>query len=392
MHNRYRSDVPSGENTVVDNDIESLARAGVCVVPYLRSSDEIPDLPTTQRLTLPLRPLHSPWDTRAVARLLQDERPDVLHLHNNNPLISMSVVKVAHAAGVPVVQTVHNQRHSCAKGTFLREGRECTDCLGRRVPWPAVQHACYRDSRPQSLAIAAAMALHYDTYRSIERFLALTPVIAEALVAAGVAANRIIVKPNTVPDPGPVAPPGQGAVFVGRLSEEKGVALLAEAWRGLPLDGSRRLTVVGDGPLRGLVDELATQRADVEIRGRLDAPGVAAAIRSARVLVIPSTCPEAFPMVVLEAMAAGRPIVSTNLGGLPGIVTPDLGWVVAPEAGALRDALADALSLDVTTRARGSRAAYDEKYAPDTVIGQQIEVYRDVVAERVGATTKDVRG
>ena len=102
-HNRYRSDVPSGENTVVDNDIVALRRAGVEVVPYLRSSDEIPGLPLAERLTLPLRPVHSPWDSRAVARLIEAERPDVLHLHNPYPLISPWVVRTAHRHGVPVV-------------------------------------------------------------------------------------------------------------------------------------------------------------------------------------------------------------------------------------------------------------------------------------------------
>lgn len=384
VHNRYRSETPSGENVVVDTEMAALAAAGVAVVPYLRSSDEIPALPPLQRVTLPLRGIRSPWDVRAVRELIVRERPDVMHLHNPNPLISLSVVGVAHDLGIPVVQTVHNHRHTCIKGTYLRDGAECKDCLGHRYPGPAVLHGCYRGSRLQSAAAGAALAAHRGSYRAIDRFLALTPEIAASLVESGMDPGSITVKPNSVPDPGPPDRPGKGFVFVGRLTEEKGVRLLAQAWERVPVGALGTLTVVGDGPQRGIMEDLAARRSDILVTGRLAREAVQDAIREAGALVLASVCAEAFPMVTLEAMALGRPIVSTDLGGLPGIVTPDLGWVVRPDPESLAGALTSAAAEDLAVRGRAARARYEQVYHPGRVIADLIAVYEQVVAEHAG--------
>src|SRR5215467_2643273 len=150
-HNRYSSAQPSGENVMVDAEIAQLRAAGVEVVPFIRSSDEIASLPVTGKLLLPLSPVWAPGAQRELAAILRDHRPDVFHLHNPYPLLSPWVVRTAHAHGVPVVQTVHNYRHVCAAATFLRDGAVCRDCAGRRLAVPAVVHRCYRGSLPQSV-------------------------------------------------------------------------------------------------------------------------------------------------------------------------------------------------------------------------------------------------
>src|SRR5947209_9608271 len=136
-HNRYSSAQPAGENTVVDAEIAQLRAAGVEVVPFLRSSDEIGTLPAAQKALLPLSPIVSPVAARQLAALIREHRPDVLHLHNPYPLISPWIVRTAHAHGLPVVQTVHNYRQVCAPGVYFRDGHICTDCRGRTFPLPA---------------------------------------------------------------------------------------------------------------------------------------------------------------------------------------------------------------------------------------------------------------
>lgn len=380
VHNRYVSSVPSGENTVVDNEIASLRESGVEVVTYLRSSDEIPDFGALERLTLPLRPTWSRRDTSAIRELIAVERPDVMHLHNPNPLISMAAVRVARRAGVPVVQTVHNHRHTCLNGLFLRDGRDCHDCLGRRLPWPGMVHACYRDSNAQSVAMGVALATHYGTYRMIDRLIALTPEIAASLRASGFDPQRIVVKPNAVPDPGPATPPGRGVVFVGRLRDEKGVALLLDAWSRHPDGALGPLTFVGDGPDAPLVRAAAAGRSDVVAAGQLDRGGVGTAIRSAAAVVVPSIWSEALPLIVLEAFASGRPVVATNVGGLPAVVTPDVGWVVEPTVDALAGALAR--TADVGSRGKAARELYESTYSPQVVLQQLVAIYRDAASTR----------
>jgi glycosyltransferase involved in cell wall biosynthesis len=376
-HNRYSSAQPSGENTVVDQEIAQLRAAGVEVVPLLHSSDEIGDLPLGRKLLLPTSPLYAGPAQRELRTLIREHQPDVLHLHNPYPLLSPWVVRTAQAAGVPVVHTVHNYRQVCAKGVFFRDGHVCTDCLGRSFPLPAVVHSCYRGSRAQSVVMAATLAAHRGTWHRVDRYIALTEAMAEHLRRYGIAPERIVVKPNSSPDPGPPDPLGDGFLLLSRLVPEKGVQLLLDAWRRHPDGELGVLRIAGDGPLRPLVTEVAAARTDLEYLGPVDRDGVRSALRASSTLVIPSIWAEPLPTVIVEALAAGRPVLGTDLGGIPSIVGP-AGWCVPPErlAGGLVTARAEAAGLSQVARAR-----YETTFHPDVVTGQLLSVYKGVTGE-----------
>src|SRR3954451_10914811 len=157
-HNRYAAAAPSGENVIVDAEIAQLRAAGVTVLPFLRSSDDIGALPLLDKALLPVSPIYNRHAQRDLARLLAAERPDLVHLHNPYPLLSPWVIRTAHAHGLPVIQTVHNYRQVCASGLYFRDGHICTDCKGRAFGLPAVIHSCYRGSKAQSAAMATALA------------------------------------------------------------------------------------------------------------------------------------------------------------------------------------------------------------------------------------------
>ena len=184
-------------------------------------------------------------------------RPDVVHFHNTFPLISPSGYYAARAEGVPVVQTIHNYRLICPSATLFRDGRPCVDCVGRRVPWPAVKHACYRDSRPASLVVAGMLSTHrlLQTWnRLVHVYIALSEFARQQLISGGLRGDRIVIKPNFInPDPGVGSHDGDFALFIGRLTIEKGLPTLLSAWERL--DGAFPLKIVGDGPL---ADEVAT--------------------------------------------------------------------------------------------------------------------------------------
>jgi len=384
-HNRYTSGQPSGENTVVDAEMRMLADAGVEVVPFLRSSDEIPALPLAQRALLPMSPIYAPRAQRDLAALLASERPDVLHLHNPYPLLSPWVVRTAHAHGVPVVQTVHNFRHVCVSGVFSRQGRPCQDCVGRAWAAPAVRHACYRGSRAQSVVMATALAAHRGTWRRVDRFLALNPTLGRHLATLGVPDDRVVVRPNVVADPGRHAVAGDGFLFAGRLSAEKGVTLLLDAWSRHPDGTLGRLSIAGDGPLRPAVEAAAAARTDVAYLGRLDPAGVTESMRRAAVVVVPSTCPEVCPMALIEALANGRPVLATANGGLPWLIGADepgqaAGWVVAPAPDALAAALPRARA-EAAALAAVARRRYERWFSPAAGLAALLAVYRDVAPE-----------
>jgi glycosyltransferase involved in cell wall biosynthesis len=372
-HNRYRQAQPSGENTVVDAEIEQLRAAGVEVVPLLRCSDEISALPATAKALLPISPIYAPGAQQDLNRLLAEHRPDVLHLHNPYPLLSPWVVRTAHRHGVPVVQTVHNYRHVCSSGVYFRDGMICHDCRGRAFGLPAVVHRCYRGSRAQSAVMATALAVHRPTWRSVDRYVALTDAVAEHLREYGIPPERIVVKPNAIPDPGPPAPLGAGFLYFGRLSPEKGLGLLLDAWRRHS-DGSLGvLRIAGDGELRPLAEAAAAERVDVEYLGRLDRAGVTAALAAAAVVLAVPTWHDVLPTVVIEALAAGRPVLGTALGGVPYLVG-DVGWTVPAEAAALAAALPMALG-EASALAPAARARYEHTFHPDVVTKQLIDIY-----------------
>jgi glycosyltransferase involved in cell wall biosynthesis len=375
-HNRYSSAQPSGENTIVDAEITQLRAAGVAVVPFLRDSDDIGALPATRKALVPISPIIAPEAQRALRELIKDERPDVLHLHNPYPLISPWIVRTAHAHGLPVVQTVHNYRQVCVNGLYFRDGHICHDCRGRAVPLPAVRHACYRGSRAQSVVMATALTAHRGTWHSVERYLALTDAIAAHLRDYGIPDERIVVKPNAIPDPGPPPPLGEGFLFASRLSPEKGLALLLDAWARHPEGTLGTLRIASDGPLRDLARAAADSRSDVVFLGPQNPGGVRAAMRDSAVLLAPSTWLDVLPTVILEALAAGRPVLGTNLGGIPYLVG-DAGWTVP----ATVDALAAALPVahaGAAALAPAARNRYTATFTPELVTGRLLDVYRSL--------------
>ena len=383
-HNRYREAVPSGENVIVDTEIGQLADAGVEVIPFLRSSDSIGDLPLAQKVLLPLSPIYGRQAQQELSALLTAQRPDVLHLHNPYPLLSPWVVRTAHAHGVPVVQTVHNYRQVCASGLYFRDGHNCRDCRGKAFGWPAVAHKCYRGSAAQSALMATTLAVHRGTWKSVDRYVALTDKIAAHLGDYGIPADRIVVKPNGLPDPGEPAPLGDGFLYGARLSPEKGLALLLDAWRRHPDGTLGPLRIAGDGELRPLAERAAAERADVTYLGALDRAGMTAARSAAAVVVAVPTWDDVLPTVILEAMAAGRPVVGTDVGGIPYLLGvkeagPAAGWTVTPDPAALAEALPIARA-GAEAVAPAARARYLTAFHPDVVTRRLIDVYTGLSA------------
>jgi glycosyltransferase involved in cell wall biosynthesis len=295
-------------------------------------------------------------------------------------LLSPSVVRTAHAHGVPVVQTVHNFRQVCSSGLYFRDGHNCHDCRGKVLGWPAVVHKCYRGSAAQSALMATTLAVHRPTWKSVDRYIALTGRIADHLRDYGIPDERLVIKPNGLPDPGEPAPLGDGFLYAARLSPEKGLALLLDAWRRHPDGSLGQLRIAGDGELRPLAEQAAAERADVSYLGALDRSGMVAARRAASVIVAVPTWDDVLPTVILEAMAAGRPVLGTDVGGIPYLLgvgetgTP-AGWAVEPGpeqlAAALPIARAGAAAVAPAARERYLRA-----FHPDVVTRRLIDIYR----------------
>ena len=360
VHNRYRSAQPSGENRVVEADMAALEAEGVDVFPFIRDSDEIDGFTAIGKAGVAVRPLVSPVDSIAFRRLLRGVQPHIVHLHNPYPLISPWIVRTAKSMRVPVVQTVHNYRHVCANGLYFRDGHECTDCVGKAFPWPAIAHGCYRDSKLQSIPMATSLWAHRSTWMMVDRFLPVGEHVADHLRTFGIPDHKIIVRPNVVADPGEPKPLGHGALFVGRLSEEKGIRLLLNAWKMADVGSEHTLTIAGDGELRPLVEAAAAADPSIRYLGLVPGDKVGALYDSAALVVVPSIWPEPDPLTAIGALAAGRAVLACRLGALGRYVTDDCGWLTDPTVAPLATALAAALAdpNELMRRGEGARSEF----------------------------------
>lgn len=317
-HNHYL--IPGGEDESFRAEAAMLREAGHEVETYTVHNERVAELGLLGKATAPI---WSPESYRAVRTLLRETRADILHVQNFFPLISPSVYYAAHAESVPVVQTLRNYRLLCTNGYFYRDGRPCEDCLGKPVQYPGVRHRCYRESRPASAAVAAMNASHRlaGTWRKkVDLYIALTDFAREKFITAGWSPASIIVKPNLVtPDPGTGSLTRSGMFYAGRLSQEKGLATLLAAWEqlaALPVT----LRIAGDGPLRPMVERVASQLPGVTYLGPLPHAGILDEIGAAEALIMPSEWYETFGRVIIEAYARGTPVIASRIGAVAEIV------------------------------------------------------------------------
>lgn len=383
IHTQYRQ--PGGEDSVASNEAELLRNAGYSVIEH-REQNPAGSIAAAGDI------IKSPWNPAAARRvrdLVRVHEPDVTHIHNTWYHLSPSVFRGAQQAGSPTVLTLHNYRLACANAMLLRNEKPCELCVASQNAWYGVRYKCYLDSYAQSLASAATIALNRrrGTWRKdVDLILALTEFARERFIESGVPADRIAVKPNFVPDPGPrtqdVAE-SNVVLFVGRLTTEKAPDVLLDAWERAGTD--LRLEVIGVGPLEADLRRKGVP--GVSLLGQLYHSAVRDRMLSARALVLPSIWYEGLSMVLLEALAAGLAVLASDVGPIPEVVSP-LGdeWLVRPgDADDLAKGLARLQDDEAVTRAgAAARALYEERYSEEQGLDGLRSVY-----ERVARTISD---
>ena len=378
-HNRYRSKFPSGENRYVDAEIALLRSAGIEVVPMIEESDSLNNGGPVQMANAAFGLMYSPTGVRRFQKLLRDERPDVVHIHNVFPLISPAVIRAAKAAGVPVVQRVHNYRRTCVAGSHFRDGHQCDDCVGLRIAYPAIVHRCFRESRTQSTVKVLTETMLRRTWRMVDKFLVFTPFMARRMLAAGIEQRQITVSPAWAPDPGESTNPGEDFLFLGRLEEIKGINLLLEAWRSGTRRGNRRLRIAGAGPLEDQVRSMVLKEDDVDYLGYLDHNEAAAEIQRCGVVVVPSLWYEAFPLSVVEALAHGRPVMVNSNTSFASALNNEFAWCIQPTVESWRNSIDAVKQERVEDRGLKARKYYVENCSPSATIKSLMGLYEGLL-------------
>jgi len=382
VHNFYRE--PGGEDYAFRAEATVLTRHGHEVSTFERSSADATDSVAGVMRTA----LATPWASRTVRELeeqLARFRPAIVHFHNTFPLISPGAYYACSRAGIPVVQTLHNYRLLCAKADLFRDGSVCEDCVGRSIAWPAIGHRCYRDSLLGTTAVSGMLALHKSLgtwTTAVHRYIALTNFAQDAFVRGGLPSDRIVVKPNFLVDP-PRRREGDGdyALFVGRLTEEKGIETLVRAWDRVDIP----LHILGDGPRFERVARWGATRRNVQLLGWVANEKVRAELSNARFLVFPSLWYEGFPIAILEAMASGVPVLASQRGSLGEIVGPHSGGVTfeAGSDGALASAATQLWQDSDRCRdlGRTTSAAFESNYSEAPGYRALTDLYSNVAEE-----------
>lgn len=377
VHSFYRSDQPSGENTIVQLQREALARRGHTVLIVARHSDELtPGAAQRVRVAWQVAAGNGGDPTAELRRFA----PDVVHVHNLFPNYATRWLEGWRG---PLVATVHNFRPICANALLYRDGGVCTLCPdGQR--WAGVRHACYRGSRVASAPIAwrnrhgvAADPL----LRRADRVIFLSERAARLYARYGGPTGRSVVLPNGIPDPRLSTASSQtagqrpdGWVAIGRFSAEKGFVELLDQWpAGFALD------VIGAGPLRSQLDAITRTRTEIRLLGSVEQHELWSRLRQCAGAVVPGVNVEsAYPLVAVEALACGVPLVAREGGAAAEMVQAWGGGFTYRD----RSSLSAALSSSRSDSSAGlwARQVYLERFSEERWVDGLEDLYRDVVS------------
>jgi glycosyltransferase involved in cell wall biosynthesis len=382
IHNEYQQ--PGGEDVVVRAEVDLLRRAGHRVLQFTPNNATLANCSPLEKAALFVTTTWNRTAYSTIRTLIEKERPDIVHCHNLLPQVSPAAYYACQSAGVPVVQTLHNYRLFCPAGTFFRNGQVCQDCA--RSLAHAVTRGCYRSSRLATATVAMMLEFHClrGTWTSsVNAYLALTQFSRNLFVDLGLPDKKIHVKPNFLShDPRQRSSPGNYALFVGRLSPEKGILEMIQTWLHLP---DIPLVVVGDGPLYDDASQMLRRSGSSHIRllGRMSAGDTQAQMKDARLLIFPSRWYEPFGMVLIEAAASGVPAIAARIGGVPELVIEDKTGLLfdLQKADDLASKVNWAWNHPAEMEAMGlaARQLYLENFTAEKNYESLINVYRSVV-------------
>jgi glycosyltransferase involved in cell wall biosynthesis len=378
MHNYYQQ--RGGEDAVFATEVELLRQRGHQITEFTADNRALRRM---NPMTVAAQTIYSRRVRDQLGKICRQERVELVHIHNTFLSLSPSVYWACQELDLPAVQTLHNYRLLCPAATLFRDGRICEECLGRRVPWPGMVHGCYRASRPQTALVATMLAIHrvLRTWETkVDLYIALGEFARRKFIEGGIPAAKIIVKPNFVyPDPGVRESVKNYALFVGRLSIEKGVPTLLRAWRSLQ---AIPLKIVGEGPWLGEAHTFvqAEQLSSVDLMGSCSRSEVWALLRGARFLIFPSELYENMPMAIVEAFACGVPVITSRRGAMEEIVADGrTGLHFAsgnPEDLAAKVAWAWTHSQAMEEMGREARREYELQYTATRNYERLMEIYQ----------------
>lgn len=384
VHCFYRSSAPSGEDSVYRNEKKLLEDNGYEVITYEKHNDCLDNTSNLKKIVAGTEFIWSKQAFREITAIIDLHKPDIAHFHNIFPQISTSAYLACKKKGVPVVQTLHNFRYICPAGLLQRNNKPCEECIEKSIV-SSLLHRCYRNSLLATLPMAAMIIFNRLTgnfKNNVDSYIALTNFAKSRFVAAGLPKHKISIKPNFINQTEQQEIViGDYVVFIGRLTQEKGVATLVEACkqtRNIPLK------IVGDGELRQKLESVCIEYdLNIEFLGYRDKETVMSLIKNSRFLVLPSECYEGFPVTIAEAYACGKPVLGSKIGSLDELIVEKVTGrkFVFGSADSLAEIMQN-MWLDINrikTMSENAYTAFDTLYNPKINLQLLADIYTNAI-------------
>jgi glycosyltransferase involved in cell wall biosynthesis len=381
IHNKYQE--KGGEDNSFAIESQMLMDHGHEVETVVFDNAEISN--THSKIKLSYQLFYNNESARVIQHHINTFSPDIIHVHNFFYLASPSVFFVAKRNRIPVVFTVRNYRLICSGAYLLRNNVVCELCINKKFPMHGVIHKCHRNSFWQSAHLTAMTGLHklLNTWnKKIDRFIVLTEFAKKKLLESSLelTESQIVVKPNFNEDHGYTEWDKRDNfyLFIGRLSEEKGIDVLLNAYRHRPFE----LKIIGTGPLANMVKDIADKHSDVEYLGFRDNAFIIDLLKKSKALLFPSKWYEGMPRTILEAFSTGTPVISTDLDNINEIVKNEINGISFENGNPI--SLVEKIhefEKHPTKEAlyRKARETFISKYTYDTNYKQLISIYEDLL-------------
>jgi len=386
VHNYYLN--PGGEDVVFNNEYKLLKKHGIDVNKYSISNKE---LDQRSNLSQALNSIWSSSSYNTLMEILKSNNYDIVHVHNTHAVLSPSIFYACRENGVPAVLTLHNYRILCPKATLYRDNNVCELCVKKNFPYYAIYYKCYHNSTLHSIALSMSVAFHnnFGTYRRIvNQCIALTNFSRDLFVKSGIPNKKINIKPNFLEsDPGFSRKRKNYFLFIGRITEEKGIKTLLNTWS---LNNNYPLKIVGDGDLKEYVKTKIDEESltNVEYLGQVNSSNkIIKLLKDSYCLILPSLWYEGFPMTIVESFATGTPVISSKIGSLAEIVKhKGNGLLFKP--GDVHDLLlkikwAWENEKDINIYGINARKEYEQKYTSKKNYNQLINIYEKAISDQI---------
>lgn len=386
VHNRYK--ITGGEWTVLNQEYDLLSKKHIVDQLIVENNRELNSF--YNKLKLIFTTHHNRKSKELVRQNIRQNNAEIMHVHNFFPLLSPSIFEAAKEEGVPSVLTLHNYRLIHPNGTLFHNEKIDERSI-RGSAYSCVLDGVYRNSILQTAVVAHMIEYHRkrDTWAdNVDCLLCLTDFAKSKFVEAGFPEERLKVKPNFVEDTFKHLKPSEMAdqkedfyLFIGRISEEKGVRTLIHAWNSMKGKSGPKLLILGDGPLKKELQELSQSNPQILWHGFVERDQVLEYLLKAKALLFPSEWYEGMPMTILEAFSAATPVISTNIGSQAEIVTDqknglhfDVGSIESLIDTIDRFENEQNLTNDL---GREARKEYEQKYTPEVNYSKLISIYKN---------------